>query len=92
MALLTDGQWTIEKMGIGATHPGYRSRRSFYVSLVKHVCYPEGRRHGVPTNVVHQVVCYPDEERLCWRCGEVIPGGLVACWKMQNWEVLQYGG
>jgi hypothetical protein len=91
--LLTIGDWTIEKLRKIADSPGFKSHRSSYYSLVKHVCYPRGRLDGVPANVVHQVVVYPDEGiEQCWRCEAPVPEGIVAVWKFQNWEQLQYGG
>jgi hypothetical protein len=89
--LLTDGDWTIEALENIAPSKGFKSHRSTYYSLVKHVCYPGGRLDGVPANSVHQVVVYPDDTSFCWRCNAEIPEGMVAVWKFQNWEQLQYG-
>ena len=87
--LLEDGHWTLEKMApYGNAQAGVRSKRSHYVSIVKHVCYPNGRLSGVPGNVVHQVVAYPEDSTYCWRCSAKIPDSMVACWKFQNWEAM----
>lgn len=91
--LLTDGQWTIETLGdtIVVT-PGFKSHRSTYYSLVKHVCYPLEEHLSASRDSVYQVVVYPDGNTTsCWRCQELIPDGVVAVWKFQNWEHLEYG-
>jgi hypothetical protein len=96
-ALLHDGNWTIEKLSELEEAQGFRSHRSDYFSLLKHVCYPKGYDGKVPypengSNCVYQVVVYPDVRSDCWRCAAKIPEGMVAVWKFQNWEQLKYGG
>ncbi len=90
--LLNDGDWTIEKLRQPEEGQGFRSGRSKYYSLLKHVCYPEVNQSTPPGSTVYQVVVYPDDSSHCWRCTKEIPEGMVAVWKFQNWEVLQYGG
>jgi hypothetical protein len=93
--LLTIGDWTIEKLRKSEITTGFKSRRCSYYSLVKHVCYPDDveKKRKEEKVCVYQVVVYPDEDRVnCWRCAETIPEGIVAVWKFQNWEQLQYGG
>ncbi|KKN92320.1 hypothetical protein LCGC14_0208110 [marine sediment metagenome] len=95
--LLNDGDWTIEKLRQPEEGQSFRSSRSKYYSLLKHVCYPNGYEGQEPYphkrgNYVYQVVVYPDDSSHCWRCTKEIPEGMIAVWKFQNWEVLQYGG
>ncbi len=93
--LLTDGDWTIEELrhapdyNAPYSRPDFRTARSKYYSLLKHVCYPDGpERHRVGISHVHQVVVYADDSSHCWRCTKEIPEGMVAVWKFQNWEHL----
>jgi hypothetical protein len=90
--LLQEGDWTLEKMGSFKNATGYTSIRSQYVSLVKHVCYPNGHPYKdvASCRLVHQVVVYPDDNEHCWRCLEAIPNSMLTCWKFQNWEALSY--
>ncbi len=90
--LLTDGDWTVEELSQGPDVQGFRTARSKYYSLLKHVCYPDVlERHHAEVSHVHQVVVYADDSTHCWRCTKEIPEGMVAVWKFQNWEHLQHG-
>jgi hypothetical protein len=83
--------WTLEKIdeGWAEFNDHTATSRARYLSLIKHECYPGGR--GRPTGeVVHQVVCYPDDSTHCWRCEEVIPDKMVVLWKFMNHEQIQY--
>jgi hypothetical protein len=92
--LLKDGDWTIEKLRPMHETPGFRTSRSRFYSLLKHVCYPDRLPPYQRPDVghVHQVVVYADDSEHCWRCTKPIPDGMVAVWKFQNWKELAYGG
>lgn len=96
--LLSDGDWTIEELRSAPDdHMGFRTKQSRFITLVKHVCFPEGELQFkddkiTVINSVHQVVVYPDDAHSCWRCTKPIPEGIQAVWKFQNWEALEYGG
>ncbi len=89
--LMTEGDWTIEKMREHKdARPGYRSYGSSFESLVKHVCYPNGKKKGDGYNYyVYQVVTYPDDAQECWRCTAAMPDDIQTVWFMHNWEVIQ---
>jgi hypothetical protein len=95
MILLQKDDWTLEEIDRSDNrHLRWPSVTHQYVSLIKHVCYPDGKhpyKDVASCRLVHQVVCYPDDSVHCWRCLKVIPEGIVACWKFQNWETLSYG-
>jgi hypothetical protein len=81
--------WTLEEVEDAWEHLSYGQNKARFMSLVKHECYPGGR--GRPTGqVVHQVVVYPDDSDLCWRCQEAIPDKMVVLWKFMNHDALQY--
>ncbi len=81
--LLREGDWTIETRMFTDLS---LTRSSRWATLLKHACYLKGR------HTVYQVLVYPDDSSCCWRCTKKIPEGMVAVWKFQNWEQLQYGG
>jgi hypothetical protein len=91
IVLMSEGDWTIEKMSEHKdARPGYRSYRSNFQSLLKHVCYPNGRKKGDGSGYyVHRVVTYPDDSTYCWRCCTKIPDDIKTVWLIHNWEVLQ---
>jgi hypothetical protein len=79
--------WTLE--GIGPYDGGALVDNDYrYVSLIKHECFAAyGEK---PTGqVVHQVVCYPEDTDRCWRCEEIIPDMMVVLWNFQNWDKIQ---
>ena len=87
--LLHDGDWTIEKLDKTKTSEtaGSWGRSHNHHSLVKHRCKHKPRYRGL-----NQIVIYPDDTYLCWRCGAEVPEGMIAVWKFQNWKELGYGG
>ena len=56
--------------------------QKYYNTVIKHRCYAPSRSGPA------KAIINAKHDSKCWQCYAKIPNGMIAIWKLQNWEDL----